>query len=195
MQNMHRLNSSSKSIVTKEISGAYLLEAQDFKHHKNEIKDIIYKLSETSRGEINHELDKLIKSHDEMKKDPASFPYKGPMNFSGGVQIYLMKDHMLITNQKQSAYYKDLDQKIVKFLESKTQIPDLAFSLSFPQLAISFGKKLSKSSKYAHPLLPVTCMWLKNHGISYTFAPILPYKDRQMLANTALILDSSVMGL
>lgn len=195
IQNLHRLNSESRSVVTKEISGGFLMVAEDFKHHKNEIKDLIYKLSNKNRGEINHELDKLIKAQEEIKKDPASFPFKGPMNFSGGVQLYLIKDHLFFCNTNQLQFYQALDEKLCSHLQSLSQIPERALILAFPKLLISFRKKLSKSSKYTHPLLPVTSEWLKNHGISYIFTPLLNPKDRQMLASDAVILDSSVMGL
>ena len=195
LQGVHHLKSQSRLLQTEEISGGFLLVADDFKHHKSEIKEIIYKLSSTERGEINFELDKLIKNQEEIKNNPASFPFKGPMSFSGGVQLYLMKDHLFITNQKQLAFYKALDQKVVDFLISKSQIPNSALIFSFPQLVVSFRKKLSKSSKFIHPLLPVTCEWLKNHGISYGFAPLMGPGDRQMLTNDAVILDSSGMGL
>lgn len=195
IQNIHRLNSESTSVVTQEISGGYLMVAEDFKHHKNEIKELIYKLSSVERGEINNELDKLIKAQTEIKNNPASFPFKGPMNFSGGVQLYLIKDHLFITNNKQADFYQVLDFKLCSHLQELSQIPDGALILAFPKLLISFRKKLSKSSKYTHPLLPVTCTWLKNSGISYVFAPLMSVKDRQMLAKNAVILDSSVMGL
>ena len=195
IQNVHRLNSKSKSVVTQEISGGYLIVADDFKHHKNEIKELIYKLSSVNRGEINNELDKLIKAQFEIKNNPASFPFKGPMNFSGGVQLYLIKDHLFITNNKQMDFYRALDFKLCSHLQSFPQIPERALILSFPKLMISFGKKLIKSSKYTHPLLPVTCEWLKNNGISYVFTPLMSVKDRQMLTKNAVILDSSVMGL
>lgn len=195
IQNRHRLNSESRSFVTKEISGGFLMVADDFKHHKNEIKELMYKLSNKDRGEINQELDKLIKAQEEIKKDPASFPFKGPMNFSGGVQLYLIKDHLFITNNSQAGFYQVLDYKLCSHLQSLTQIPERALTLAFPKLLISFRKKLTKSSKYAHPLLPLTCEWLKTHGISYVYTPLLTSGDRQMLANAAVILDSSVMGL
>lgn len=195
LQNIHRLNSESHLSVTQEISGGFLLVAEDFKHHKNEIKELIYKLSRVDRGEINNELDKLIKAQAEIKNNPASFPFKGPMNFSGGVELYLIKDHLFITNKRQLDFYQVLDFKLCSYLQSLTQIPESALILAFPKIVISFGKKLSKSSKYAHPLLPVTCEWLKNTGISYAFAPLISVKDRQMLAKNAVILDSSVMGL
>ena len=194
-QNLHRLNSQSSSVVTKEKFGGFLMVAEDFKNHKNEIKDLIYKLSNKNRGEIDHELDKIIKAQDEIKKNPASFPFKGPMNFSGGVELYLIKDHLFLSNTNQMSFYQVLDYKLYSYLQTLPQIPECAIILHFPKLLINFRKKLTKSSKYVHPLLPLTCQWLKKHGISYTFTPLLTSKDRQMLANDAVILDSSVMGL
>jgi tRNA(Ile)-lysidine synthase len=195
IQNVHRLNSDSKSVVTQEISGGYLLVADDFKNHKNEIKEIIFKLSSADRGEINNELDKLIKAQNEIKNNPASFPFKGPMNFSGGVQLFLIKDHLFLTNNFLLEFYQVLDFKLCSHLQSLSQIPESALILAFPKIVISFRKKLSKSSKYSHPLLPVTCEWLRKRGISYGFIPLMSTKNRQMLAKNAVILDSSVMGL
>ena len=117
------------------------------------------------------------------------------MNFSGGVQLYLIKDHLFLSNTDQMSSYQVFDYKLFIYLQSQSQIPDRSIILQFPKILISFRKKLPKSSKHVHPLLPLTCEWLKKNGISYTFAPLLVGLDRQMLANDAVILDSSVMGL
>lgn len=195
MQNLHVHSSQSKVDIRTEDSGAILMVSKNFKEHKDEIKKCIYKFSTSNRGEIDGELDKLIKAHDEMKKNPASFPFKGPMNFSGGVTLYLMKDHLLIAGQKQLDFYLDYDLKLKDYLKNRAQIPQGLVMINFPQLGISFRKRLIKSSKYIHPLLPVTSKWLKNNSISYGFTPLMSKIDRQKLANDAVILDSSVMGL
>jgi tRNA(Ile)-lysidine synthase len=195
MHNLHTHSSESKALVQLESSGGILMVSKNFSEHKEEIKKCIYRLSEKSRGEIDHELDKLIKASDEILKDPKSFPFKGPMNFSGGVTIFLMRDHLFISNQKQLEFYREFDHRLKNYLQEKTQIPFSGMMFEFPHLSVNFRRKLNKSSKFIHPLLPVTCLWLKNHSISYSFTPVMSEIDRQLLANDAVILDSSVMGL
>lgn len=192
---IHRLNTQSQSVITEESLGGFLMVASDFQHHKNEMRELIHKLSSKERGEIGQQLDKLIKAQNEIKKNPASFPFKGPMNFSGGVQLYLIKNHLFFMNTSLVSFYQKRDFLLKAYLQKMPQIPDGAIILSFPNIVISFKKKNLKSSKYAHPLLPMTCEWLKTHRISYTYAPLLSPKDRQMLVHDAVILDSSLMGL
>ena len=195
LYNVHRQGASSEVKIMTEESGGVLFVSENFKEHKNSLKDCIHTFSSKARGEIDGELDKLIKGQEDLKNDPTKNPFKGPMNFSGGVGIFIVKDHLLVTNSEQLDFYRKFDLEIANYLRSLAQIPERAVMSAFPNLVISFQKKLPKSSKFIHPLLPVTCMWLKNSGISYTFTPLLGAKDRQMLANNAVILDSSVMGL
>lgn len=195
MQNLHRQKFHSDLSVATEESGSVVVISSHLENHKNEIRDIIHKKSESSRGEIDGELDKLLAAHQNIMKDKKSFPFKGPMSFSGGVQGFLIKNTLLITGLHDLAFYKTLDRRLQKFLATQSQIPTRCVSLTFPQIVISREHKLAKSSKIIHPLLAVTCEWLKNQGISYTFAPLMSEKDRQMLVHGALILDSSVLGL
>lgn len=195
MQNLHRKKVHSDLSMVVEESGSVVLVSNHLENHKNEIRDIIHQKSESSRGEIDVELDKLLSAHQSIMNDKKSFPFKGPMNFSGGVQAFLIKNTLLLTGPHDLAFYKTLDRRLQRYLAMHPQIPSRCISLTFPQIVISSTKKLAKSSKIIHPLLPVTCEWLKNHGISYVFAPLMNEKDRQMLVHGALILDSSVMGL
>lgn len=195
MENLHRKNRVSDLTVITEESGSIMFICDHLENHKNELKDIIHQKSDNFRGEIDVELEKLLNAHKTIMSNHASFPFKGPMSFSGGVQGWLIKNTLLLTSAGDLAFYKTLDRQIQKYLALSTQIPDRSFSFSFPQIIISSSKKLSKSSKIIHPLLPVTCEWLKINGISYTFAPLLSVEDRQMLINDAVILDSSLMGL
>ncbi len=195
MQNLHRKKFHSDLAIVTEESGSIVITSKHLENHKNEIRDIIHRKSESSRGEIDVELDKLLSAHQSIMNDPKSFPFKGPMTFSGGVQAFLIKDTLLLTGPHDLAFYKTLDRRLQKYLASRTQIPARSISLTFPQIVIANGQKLAKSSKIIHPLLPVTCEWLKKEGISYAFAPLMSAKDRQMLVHGAVILDSSVMGL
>ena len=195
MQNRHRLKIHADLVVLREDSGGIVLVSDHLENHKNKIKDIIHQKSKSSRGEIDAELEKVLSAHKLIMSDHKSFPFKGPMNFSGGVSLYLLKNHLFILSSKELLFYQEMDRLLLKNLTKKSQIPELAFSVFFPQIIISGSKKLKKASFFIHPLLPVTCQWLKNMGISYGFAPLMNAKDRQMLINDALILDSSVLGL
>ncbi|MBC7712902.1 MAG: tRNA lysidine(34) synthetase TilS [Rhizobacter sp.] len=195
LQNIHRTKRNSDLSIIKEESGSVILISDHLENHKNEIRDIIHQKSESARGEIDVELEKLLSAHKSIMSDPKSFPYKGPMNFSGGVVAYLIKNTLLLTCTHDLTFYKTLDHKLQRFLAVSPQIPARCFSLPFPQIVISGSKKLTKTSKIIHPLLPVTCSFLKNQGISYAFAPLMSDKDRQMLVHDAVILDSSVVGL
>ncbi|MBC7427849.1 MAG: tRNA lysidine(34) synthetase TilS [Bacteriovorax sp.] len=195
MQYLHRTKRVSDLTIIKEESGSVILISDHLENHKTEIKNIIHQKSESSRGEIDVELEKLLSAHKIIMSDQKSFPFKGPMNFSGGVQAYLIKNTLLLTNNQDLSFYKTLDHRLQKFLAISPQIPSGCFSLPFPQIVISGTIKLKKASKYIHPLLPATCSFLKNNGISYVFAPLISIKDRQMLVHDAVILDSSVLGL
>jgi tRNA(Ile)-lysidine synthase len=195
LQNLHRLKVASELTILKEESGSIVLISDHLENYKKEIKDFIHEKSESSRGEIDLELDKLLSAHKIIMNDHVSFPFKGPMNFSGGVQAFLIKNTLLLVGNNERDYYKTLDYELQKLLQNMSQIPKVAISLIFPQIIISNSQQLKKTSKFIHPLLPVTCEWLKNRGISYMFAPLIKPYDRQMLVHDALILDSFVVGL
>lgn len=194
--------SRSNEIVLKKTSDFKIVKGRDFilidstqlREHKNEIKKLLFTLSNKDRGEIDSELNKLFSAQELMQKDSASFPFKGPMNFSGGVTLYLIKNQLCMMNKKRLDFYKSYDEGLKNKLETLAQIPQTLKISEFPYLQFSIGKKLQKSSKYIHPLLPVTCLWLKNQNISYSYAQLTGVSDRQMLAYDALILDSSILG-
>ena len=187
------LRKSSDIKITRS-SDFILVESPKLSDHRNDIKKLLFTLSKKDRGEIDGELSKLFKAQDLMLEDSKSFPFKGPMNFSGGVTIYLIKNQLLMMNKKRVLFYQEFDQKLKSHLMKMAQIPTALKISEFPNLVVSMNKKLSKSSKYIHPLLPVTCLWLKNQNISYSFDQIIGVSDRQMLAYDALILDSSIIG-
>jgi hypothetical protein len=97
-------------------------------------------------------------------------------------------------NSEQLNFYQQLDEKLQKYLSGKPQIPERVVISGFPYLIVSLRKTLNKSSKFIHPLLPVTTLWLKKHSISYSYTPVMGESDRQLLAFDAVILDSSKLG-
>ena len=195
MQNLHRTKCDSDLVTTIDESGSVIFISDHLENYKSEIKNMIHEKSVSSRGEIDVELEKLLSAHKSIMNDPKSFPFKGPVNFSGGVKGFLIKDTLLIAGQSDLNFYESLDIKLQNFLAVLPQIPAHCLSLSFPQLIISGTKNLRKNSKFIHPLLPKTCEWLKQNGIPYAFAPLMKKKDRQILVHDAVILDSSLMGL
>lgn len=199
---LHRLDLPEKNKVRpielhqkREQNGSILLVSSDFSLHKNAVKDWIHFFSKNHRGEIDGELDKLLLAQKSLSEDPKNFPFKGPMDFSGGVKIFVMKDHLFIMNEIQMAYFSELDQKLKAYLQNKTQIPGRFYFSLFPQLIVFSDKKARKTSKYVHPLLKETCQWLKKTQIPYTFGPLIEKEVRQKLIRDALILDSSGLGL
>jgi tRNA(Ile)-lysidine synthase len=197
--NLHRLSetkSETTDLVQKRDSGgSVLLISSDFSLHKSLVKDWIHFFSKNHRGEIDAELEKLLQAQSLLMEDPKEFPFKGPMDFSGGVKIFLMKDHLYIMNEIHYEFYRQLDMKLKAYLSKRAQIPELAYFSSFPYLLAGKGPKLRKTSKFIHPLLKETCLWLKGAQIPYTFTPLIGTEVRQKIIQGAVVLDSSVLGL
>lgn len=185
---------SSTDLLLKKEAGGVVIVAKNLELHKEAIKKVLYELSNKDRGEVDHEINKLIRSQKEIMSDNKNFPFKGPMNFSGGVSAFLIKDHLMMMDKNQLNFYLEYDQHLKDIVSKSPQIPKCFIISEFPYLIISIGKTLNKSSKFIHPLLPVTTLWLKNQGISYSFAPVMGVSDRQLIAFDAVILDSSKLG-
>lgn len=188
----------------REASGAVVLRAQDLAFHKDQIKEWIHFFSKTHRGEIDREVDKLILAHQRIAKDPREPKIKGPLAFSGGVKIFILKDYLLITNDLHMDYYKKCDELLLQLLQHSSNITQItsgslqmknARKAFFPYLSFLDPKDRSKSSKLTHPLLPKSTQWLREHKIPYSFYPLLVRKGREKLFHNAVILDSSVLGL
>lgn len=207
--NMHRSlfvnklkKRKSKLQEKREDSGAVVLKSQDFSFHKGQIKEWIHFFSKTHRGEIDHEVDKLILAHKTIASDPRALKMKGPLAFSGGVKIFILGDYLLICNDLHLDYYQKCDDALLKLFESKktfAQISELfahkSANVFFPYLSILPMKNSAKSSKLIHPLLPNSSNWLKQHKIPYGFYPLLSRKGKQNTRSTAVVLDSSLLGL
>jgi tRNA(Ile)-lysidine synthase len=186
----------------REASGAMVLRSRDFSFHKHHIKEWIHFFSKTHRGEIDREVDKLILAHKKIIDDPKALKMKGPLSFSGGVKIFILDDYLLICNDLHLDYYHQCDEQLLQILENSGNITQITESrlknpqkIFFPYLCLLGPLDRSKSSKLTHPLLPKSTLWLKQRKIPYSFYPLLSRKGRQKLVHTAVILDSSVLGL
>lgn len=189
---VHRSGNSAPLNFYEECSGALVLISDQLENYKSVIRKCLHQKSKNSRGEIERELDKLLQTHKEIIKNPKALPFKGAMNFSGGVHAFLIRDHLLIGNGESLHFYFHFDLALVRFLTMLTQIPERAYMDFFPNLLITKRKYEFKNSKFIHSLLPKTCEWLKKEGISYTFAPLLEKKRRENFILNALLLDSSL---
>lgn len=210
--NLHRSLFLKKTTALKfeihekrEASGAVVLRSRDFSFHKSQIKEWIHFFSKTHRGEIDREVDKLIACHKKMAEDATALKMKGPQSFSGGVKIFILGDYLLICNDLHLAYYHQCDELLLQLLEHSENISQITESplkntkkAFYPYLCFLSTKDSTKSSKLSHPLLPKSIQWLKEHKIPYGFYPLLSKKvrkTREKLIHTAVILDSSVLGL
>ncbi|MDD4972945.1 MAG: tRNA lysidine(34) synthetase TilS [Bacteriovorax sp.] len=207
--NLHRSLFLNKATANKshmsekrEASGAMVLRSRDFSFHKHHIKEWIHFFSKTHRGEIDHEVDKLILAHKKVIDDPRALKMKGPLSFSGGVKIFILNDCLLICNDLHLDYYQQCDELLLRLLEHSgdiSQITDVRLKnpskIFFPYLCFLRPEDRNKSSKLTHPLLPKSTLWLKQRKIPYSFYPLISRKSRQKIVHTAVILDSSALGL
>lgn len=189
--------------LKRETSGAVVLKSRDFSFHKDEIKKWIHFFSKGHRGEIDQELDKLIAAHKKIKDNEKELKMKGPFSFSGGVKIFVLGNFLLVLNEMHLDYYNKYDQLLLGYLKRNVANTQITFSSdnaetkkrTFPYITFFNSKDLKMSSKLCHPLLPESTQWLKDHKVPYSFYPLLSKKNRLKLSNTALILDSSILGL
>ena len=197
-------NSPTKSSIyeMREPSGAVVLRSKDFSIHKNHIKEWIHFFSKFHRGEIDREVDKLILSHKNITSDQKTLKMKGPQSFSGGVKIFILDNYILICNDLHLDYYQKCDDHLLELLESNgvAEITDSLLSKQknkafFPNLCFLDSRNSSKTSKLTHPLLPKSTDWLKKRKIPYSFYPLIRKKIKLKQLHTAVILDSSALGL
>jgi tRNA(Ile)-lysidine synthase len=186
----------------RDPSGAVVLRSRDFSFHKEEIKEWIHFFSKTHRGEIDREVDKLILAHKSIRENEKKLKMKGPLTFSGGVKIFMLGDYFLISNDIHLEYYRECDELLIQYLEHMSNAAQITAphtidnkKIFFPYILLLGKEDRDKSSKLIHPLMPKSTQWLKDHGISYSFYPLLSKKNRQILRLRAVMLDSSILGL
>jgi tRNA(Ile)-lysidine synthase len=175
-------------------SGGLCFSGHSMLPHKARIKEALKFYSSKTRGEIDYELDKLIAAHADLQKNLKQLRFKGPMSFSGGVEVYLCHEDLFIIGQKQKDFYQEMDEKFVQYLESKAQIP-FSVTKCYPHLVIGKNILVKNSMQFVHSLLPKTCAWLKNKKVPYTFAPVLKKEITQKLLQSAVVLASSDLGI
>ncbi len=189
---LHRKSSlSHKSETKKDASGGIEIESFLFLPIKDEIKKWVQHFSLKNRGEIDFELTKICESHDEQVYQPGSF-IKGPLSLSGNVSLYILKNSCFILGSKEKEFYSRFDLELMKHL-ALTQIPGVFLISHYPHLMIDRSKKSLLKTKLVHRLLPLTCAWLKEQGISYSFTPLIAAPLRQKLVSKAVMLDSSLI--
>ncbi len=182
-----QLQSQSEINISVDPSNGVLLKATNFHQHKAEIKKWIISFSVKKRGEIDHELDKLLMAQNRLQNKTAVELFKGPMIFSGGVMIYVMQDSLFIMGEKQKKYFSDLDQNIKNQLSKLSQIPFGHYPF-YPELFVGNNRQLKKENKIIHPLLPKTCEWLKHNKVTYAFTPLISDSIRKVLLHNVVIL-------
>ena len=194
--------SNSKLHEKRETSGAVVLRTRDLIFHKSHIKEWIHFFSKTHRGEIDREVDKLILAHKKITDDPKALKMKGPLCFSGGVKVFILDDSLLISNDLHLSFYHNCDNALLDLLQTPQGVAQInhghnkdSNKVFFPYLCLLSAQDRKKSSKLVHPLLPKSTQWLKDRKIPYSFYPLLSRKGRQKLLHSAVILDSSLLGL
>lgn len=118
----------------------------------------IRRYSISGRGEISRELDKLF--------DAIGNHREGPMNFSGGVKIYMSKRTLLITNRKLETYFKKADLLLSQKIKG-AQIPEVQHA--FPRWSFLKNKSFKEGRRRTHPLWPLTVLACKEEGIAILF--------------------------
>ena len=196
----HRLNKISsvdQDCIYQDVFGGVCLEKAPSTSDKNIYKKWIYHFSQSTRGTIESELEKVCQSIEREQRLSQSFLFKGPIDFSGGAKVIFFYDHIYFFNLSIFLKWKEFDQSFCERLISQpnSQIPEVQFFETFPYFAILNQNSPLKRVKWAHPLLKVTIKWLKEQEIPYTFTRLLNKKHRQILIETGLRLDSSLDGL
>ncbi len=166
--------SSSNDLIRQDaFGGVCLMEKPDLKN-KNKYKKWIYHFSQASRGTIDTELERVLKSIEVEKQKEKHFVFKGPIDFSGGAKVIFFPNYLYFFNQSILLDWQSYDSQLLERLkEAKaTQIPDMIHFNDFPFLT-SHNRKLSlRKVKWVHPLLRVTIKWLKEQEIPYTFTQL-----------------------
>lgn len=180
-----QVNSKNKNLIGLLIDAHEKMNEYEL---KEKLKNAIFKKSKVHRGEINFELEKLLKTYNELKSHPHLLQVKGPMSFSGGVKIFLMKNKFLVLNENDLLQYNLLDEKI--YFQLKNHSQDCITEEVFPYLVLLEDCHRGKSSKQIHPLLLKTITYLKNKKIPYHFLPLILKKSIKIKSH----LDSSSLG-
>jgi hypothetical protein len=115
------------------------------------------------------------------------------------VKILILENYLLILNELHWDYYQKCDEQLLAILKKNAQITKAVGQDTnkrfYPYLTLLSSHFKDKSSKLVHPLLPKSTLWLKEHKIPYNYYPLISKKMREKLIHSAVILDSSLLGL
>lgn len=156
----------SFKIKNDELGGRVLYRADyknDFRGSKEDILKIVKELSDSPRGVLQSQADKMIKAQFRGKQ--------GPFIFSGGVLGYMGQGTLYFINRDKAKQYKKIDKTLLHELKKAStsqipsfdskKLPELWNKDPFPFLFFSRLKKgedralgLPPGRKRPHPLLP-----------------------------------------
>lgn len=110
------------------------------------LKVEIPKLSESARGNLALQIQKIIQAMASHKK--------GPFDLSGGVKAYLFPIGIFLISRKQRENWKQKDQELARQIQNGAQIPELHLPNhpAYPQFSQS--SRMSKSDRFQASLWP-----------------------------------------
>lgn len=129
--------------------------SNDMSGYISEITSIIEKLSESERGLLYRETEKLL----------AAFKVgrSGPMHFSGGVKVFLFSNVLYFSSKRSRKLISTYDDSLPSLTPIKSNSRKLS---SFSNLWISTSKQKNlKESPLAKTLLPKLSSLLKKEGL------------------------------
>lgn len=174
--------------------GGITITSNSYFEHKERIKKQIHLLSTKKRGEIDTECSKILKMIDRSLLIKDGVILKGPHQLSGGVLLYVFAEEIYLIHRQQLNLFLERDRQLKEKLQNSTgsQIPVTIVCQLYPKLIIHFNGSTLPKNKIIHPLLKLTCEWLKEREIPYTFDQLLSEKHRQKLNTIGFMLDSSL---
>ncbi len=169
------------SLIQDSLGGVCLLQPKGrgtFRGQEEKIREAIFLLSQSERGKVRNQVQKLIRAQQQGRF--------GPMQMSGGVQVFMGPGSLLMLAPRQLEAYRQWDQDVASYLRtfSASQITEgllnpRNWELSLNQLVAPFwivgspeqASHLFKSSLQNHPLFPQlfeTCrtqnLWIRPMG-------------------------------
>ncbi len=127
---LSEMNDKNVQIIEKKNYHIYFIE-NDLSLLKHKITDSIIHFSSKLRGELGKEIDKLIKAIENKKT--------GPMNFSGGVKIYIFKTFILVTNNFENLFLSVKKTRQMNYFQFKNYAEHLNYH-SLKHLIIGYDE-------------------------------------------------------
>ena len=108
----------SRYVLGSEVICLNLMEGQRWDLAKEEILNAIKELSGKKRGSIRQNLTKLLNTLQEGKM-------RGPLSFSGGVQVYIYPGTLLFLSEKGEKQVREWIKKVIKRFNEGSDIPEV----------------------------------------------------------------------